>query len=516
MSAERVDRIIRFIQSLLLWEGPAAGKPFILSPQHRGLTERIYGPEDDDGNPLIQAVSIWWPSGNAKTVYAAGLALAHFMGPEAEDGGQVIITSGKIEQAAKAFTHCYNMVRQSPELLSRIDLRPARREMEHRKTRSILKVISSDADTEEGANASFFLADEVAVWHPTKGRDLWGAVNKSMAKRENALRISVSTAGEVKGGFGFEQWEEARLIMNGTVEAPWHVVDVLAASPDDDYEDEALWQRLNPGVAAGFKSLRHMRQELSEAKRSPANLIKWKRYHLNLWPDASWAPWVDMEIYDRASPQRPDLEGQTCWMGMDLSAKSDMTAVALVFPDHDADGTRRWDVLLHCWLPEDGIQRKAEIDRADYLRWAEQGFMTLTPGSVIHHQAVYEWVLEQAQIYDVREVAVDPALATWMNSQLLGDAMTVVQYSQGMMTMAAPVREIYRAIMEGDLRHGGNPILRMCFANIVTVPDKNENEVFHKGKSTARIDGAVAVANAIGRAIATEKEPVKTFEFSFA
>ncbi len=46
----------------------------------------------------------------------------------------------------------------------------------------------------------------------------------------------------------------------------------------------------------------------------------------------------------------------------------------------------------------------------------------------------------------------------------------------------------------------GNPVLRWCVANAVVERDKAENLSFHKGRSTGRIDGAVAAAMAIGRA----------------
>ena len=516
MSATRVDRLVRFIENLRLWHDIWAGQPFTLAPHHRALVERIYGPDDENGERLVQAASVWWPSGNAKTSLAAALALAHFMGPEAVEGGEVVLAAAKIDQAAIAFRHCHQMVSQDPALSSRVEARPSSKELWHPGTKSLLKVISSHAGSEEGLSASFFLADEVAVWHPTKGRALWNAVDKSMGKRRNPLRISISTAGEVKGGFGFDRWQDAQRRAVGEIPSPRHVVDILAAAPDDDLEDEGLWERLNPAIEGGFKTLDYLRSSYLEAKQAPVDLIRWYRYHLNLWPEAAWAPWVDMALYDAVETQRPDLAGRGCWMGLDLSAKSDMTAVALVFPDHAQDGTRRWDVLSHFWLPRDGIERKAELDRADYLRWAAQGWLTLTPGNVIHHQAVYDWIIEQAALYDVREVGVDPVLETWLNTKLLERHVPVVQYGKSYRFMAAPVREIKRAIMHGDLRHGGNPILRMCFANVATVVDMNENEAFHKGKSTARIDGAVAVAIAIGRAMTQESEPGKTFEFSFA
>ena len=42
----------------------------------------------------------------------------------------------------------------------------------------------------------------------------------------------------------------------------------------------------------------------------------------------------------------------------------------------------------------------------------------------------------------------------------------------------------------------------MCFGNVVATRDDAENEKFTKEKSRGRIDGAVAAAMAIGRAMA--------------
>lgn len=56
--------------------------------------------------------------------------------------------------------------------------------------------------------------------------------------------------------------------------------------------------------------------------------------------------------------------------------------------------------------------------------------------------------------------------------------------------------------MAGDLRHGGQPVLRWNVENIQIETDRAGNRMFHKGKSGNKIDGAVAMAMAVGRASA--------------
>ena len=80
----------------------------------------------------------------------------------------------------------------------------------------------------------------------------------------------------------------------------------------------------------------------------------------------------------------------------------------------------------------------------------------------------------------------------------MGD--TAVEMRQGWVTMAPAVKELERAIVGRNFRHGGHPVLRWNFENIAVETDKAGNRMFHKGKSRDRIDGAVAAAMAVARA----------------
>lgn len=56
-----------------------------------------------------------------------------------------------------------------------------------------------------------------------------------------------------------------------------------------------------------------------------------------------------------------------------------------------------------------------------------------------------------------------------------------------------------------SLFHGGHPVLRWCFDNVAVHTDSAGNRTMHKGKSTDRIDGAVASWMAVSRATANEE-----------
>ena len=184
----------------------------------------------------------------------------------------------------------------------------------------------------------------------------------------------------------------------------------------------------------------------------------------------------------------------------------DLTAEVFVFPDGGRDG-RSYDVLPFFFLPEAALGKKAEKDRADYLRWRDAGFLTITEGNRIDYDAVIAHVVALAERFDLQEVAIDRWNSTAVTTALQRKDITVATFGQDFASMAAPVRELKRAILGGEFRHGGNPVLRMCFANVVAEKDVDENEKFTKEKARGRIDGAVAAAMAVGRILAGEEGP---------
>lgn len=84
----------------------------------------------------------------------------------------------------------------------------------------------------------------------------------------------------------------------------------------------------------------------------------------------------------------------------------------------------------------------------------------------------------------------------------------MTQFGQGFASMSAPCKEIERAILGRQMKAGGDPILRWNIANVRVEPDAAGNVKFSKAKATGKIDGAVAVAMAIGRALADQAGPL--------
>ena len=80
-------------------------------------------------------------------------------------------------------------------------------------------------------------------------------------------------------------------------------------------------------------------------------------------------------------------------------------------------------------------------------------------------------------------------------------------FGQGFASMAPALRELERAILSKQFRHGGNPVLRWNFQNVVVETDPAGNQKFTKARAAEKIDGAVAAAMAVCRAVSDENGP---------
>ncbi len=307
------------------------------------------------------------------------------------------------------------------------------------------------------------------------------------------------------GGFAYDLWQYSLKVASGEVEDPSFAPIIFAADPEADWLDESEWHKANPAIEAGFCSLEELRIKTRRIQHSPADISDFKRFHLNIWQEGAALPWLPIDVYDAAEPRTPleSLVGRPCFVGVDLSSVEDLTAVMAVFPENQGSGVR-YDVLPMFFLPEANIARKAEKDQADYLKWAGEGLLTLTPGNVVDQDAVMEYIIQLAQTYGLQEVAIDRWNSTAVTTRLSEEGINVNQFGQGFASMSAPVKELKRAILCGQFRHGASPLLRMNFANVVTEKDPAENEKFTKESARGRIDGAVASVMAIGRIIANE------------
>ena len=475
------------------------------------IVRRIYGPCFPDGRRQAKQVFIMLPRGARKTTMGAGLALLHTVGYERVPSGQAFVAGSAEEDARIAYDEAVSIVDETEWLQEKMKPTESTFVLEHRLSKAKFRALASGKKGKLGKTANFLLADELINWEGEVARSMWAALRTSLNKTAGSLMVMITQAGRGQQNIAFERLMYARKVQSGEIEDPRFLPIVFEAHHDADWQDEALWHYLNPGLIDNYPDIDSLRATANEGKEVPTTRDEFRQYHLNCWLDYSASPFVEMPIYDEGSGV-VDLEDkeatqEPCWLAVDLSSNSDLTAVVAVWGSRD----RGYEAYPWFFCPEDNLQRRADKDQVPYPQWAEEGLITPTPGNVIDFRIVEDQIRELCARFNVQEIAFDPHLARNTLNNLLEDGFPAVEMRQGWITMAPAIAELERAILGRQFKHGGHPILRWHFDNISVVVDKSDNKSFHKGKSKDRIDGAVAAAMAVARCAAGESN-VSSYE----
>jgi phage terminase large subunit-like protein len=499
------ERAVQFLRRLKHPKSTAPKSGFQLHDWQERIVRRIYGPRHPDGRRIVKKVFWMIPRGNRKTSLAAALALLHTIGPEKVPAGQVIFAASDREQAGIGFKEAANIVRMDNRLIAatRIyDANNAPKKIVFKAQDVVLQTVSSDGAAQHGKTPSFVLIDEIHAW---KGRDLWEALKSGLVKTSGNLMVIATTAGRGNENLGFAEYDHARKVALGEIIDPSYLPILFEATTADDWRDEELWHRVNPGMKDGFPVLEEMRTAALEAEHRPGERFQFLQYNLNVWQGHSRDPLFDMTTYDAGHIpfDLDELADLPAYVGVDMSVNGDLTAIVTAWR-HD-DG--RVFVRPQFFVPGDELQARAERDGVPYVRWRDEGLLTAIDGPVIEPEAVEEAIREIAATYDVREIAFDPAKAHRVMMHLTDEGLPVIEMRQGILTMGPATGDLERTVNGFKIRHNGHPILRHHFDSVVASRNDTGLTRMHKGKRTDRIDGAIAAAMAVSRAIANDNQP---------
>jgi phage terminase large subunit-like protein len=141
---------------------------------------------------------------------------------------------------------------------------------------------------------------------------------------------------------------------------------------------------------------------------------------------------------------------------------------------------------------------RERTDRQPFQHWVNSGYITATDGNIIDHSKIREYVLEYAKTHEVEHVYMDLTGAVQLAVELQGAGLKVSGWSQGFRGMSSPTKRLESLVLQGKLRHGGNPVLSWMAANVTVETNSFEDVRPVKKKSTGRIDGIVALIFALG------------------
>ena len=269
------------------------------------------------------------PRGNGKTSIAAPLAL-YLSFLDGEGGAEGYAAAVTRDQARILFDTAREMVRRSPEIRRRYGVEALANAIWQERTSSQFRPISSDAKALDGLNVQIAVCDEIAS-HKTS--EVYDVLLTAMGKRRHPLLLAISTATGNNAGIGKQLWDYAVRVLEGTQEDERLFALIYTIDPEDDPWEEASWIKANPswGQAVQPEAIRAI---MRQARNNPAQEAAAKSRHLNIWVSADEALFSMRSWRECANPSLSldDFEGKPCHLALDLASRTDLAALAIVFP----------------------------------------------------------------------------------------------------------------------------------------------------------------------------------------
>lgn len=488
---DRVTRVTGFFGLLRHFKDASAGKTFVLEPWQQFIIACVYGFvwKDDPEVRVCNNVYIEVSRKNGKTAFAAGLCLYHLAG-DGVQGAEVDLAANSREQANIAFDFAATYARQLNTKNIR-HFKTLRKEIHFGLTNSKMNVFASDASKLDGFNASMYLIDE---YHAAKDTTLRDVLQSSQANRANPLEVIITTAGFDKNLPCYLYRESCLDVMRGisTDDTLWAFV--YSMDDGDDWTDEKNWLKCSPNLGVSVNE-RFLRSQVNKAKNNSGEEVGIRTKTFNTWMDSAetWIPSAyvtrsmrEVELSDYYDPADPRV-----YAGVDLSSTTDLTAVSFLVEN---GGIFYFKTLYY--LPSESVA-KAELS-TQYREWVARGHLRVTPGNVVDYEYILRDILAQDKKTMIKALGYDSWNATQFAISAYNAGIPMQKFAQNIGNFNQPTKEMERLLLSGRVVMDANPITKYCFSNVELRVDHNGNAKPDKGSKLKKIDGVIAMLEALG------------------
>jgi len=301
------------------------------------------------------------------------------------------------------------LIRANPLLAEVLEVQ--RNVVVNTRTKSELRIISSDVGSSYGILADFIVVDELTHW-TTAGEGLWHSLLSTAAKKPNCLLVIISNAGVGQG----ESWQ-------------WNVREAARTS------DTWHFHSLNGAVASWISP-----KLLDEQKRLlPA--VAYRRLWENQWCTLTGDA-LDMEDIERVfanelGPLASKESGYVYAGGLDLSVSRDHSSFVVVGRNTKTNAYR----VARCWL------------------WKPPR------GGKVNLEAIEETIVTASKLFGLKTVACDPFQAAYLIERLTKQGIKIEECPQTGRQLVAQCQLLLELVnsatltsyafepLEYDLRH---------------------------------------------------------------
>lgn len=517
------QRACNFIQAMPHVKGRWSTNTITLEPWQCLIICAIFGFYwlHDTTLRVVKLAYVEIPRKNAKSTLAAAIGL-YMLTEDGEEGAECYSAATTHKQALAIFDTAKAMARRHKGFAEAHDLIVQSHEIKVWGTLSKFEALHAQGETLDGLNIYCALVDEL---HAHKTRAVYDVLETAMGARRNPLMFVITTAGSNRAGICYEVRDYVKKLLEGTLE-DFTTFGIIYTIDDEDaekrnYWDPKAWAKANPNLNVSVQEA-ELKRLANKARVSKTALNNFLTKHLNIWVNASTS-WLGAEGMTRLEKLAdPNLKieafkGEEAMLGLDLATKLDINSKAKLFRK-DIAGKSHYYCFMDHYLPEARVTGELEGesegvgDQDQYATWAEDGWITTTPGDVIDLDQIEEEIVSDASLIKVREIGYDPYQATQLAKHLSEDGFTMVEVRPTVIMFSEPMKELERLIVAGLFHWDGDPVLLWMFSNVMAKADKKDNIFPTKEFAANKIDGVVAILMALNRWLAEEPDGTSIYE----
>lgn len=494
----KANRACKFIQALPHAKGEWAlrNETIKLEPWQLFNTCSLFGwVTKESGHYRFQEAYLCVPRKNAKSTWAAGVGLYKFAA-DGEYGAEVYSGATTEKQAWEVFRPAKQMAERTQGLRKAFGIQVNAKGMVIEANGSRFEpVIGKPGD---GSSPSGALVDE---YHEHPDDTLYDTMKTGMGARRNPLLLVITTAGSDRSGPCYQLQLDAQKMLEGQLKNERWFANIYTIDDGDSWQDETSLRKANPNYNVsvfGEYLLAQQHDAINSARKQ--NIFKTK--HLNVWVNADVA-WMNMAKWDASADPTLSVEqflGEQCWDSLDLASRIDIASKALLFT-RVVEGKTHYYAFLKHYINERAVE---ESRGSHYPAWANEGRLTVTPGSVTDFNWIIDDLIEDTKRFIVREVPHD----AYQSQPLFQMASSRPDWNQNVQLVAIPqtvekmspaMKELEAIVLDGRFHHDGDPVLGWMVSNVVCHRDAKDNIYPRKQKEENKIDGVVALLMALNR-----------------
>nr|DAM67294.1 MAG TPA: Large Terminase [Caudoviricetes sp.] len=276
-------------------------------------------------------------------------------------------------------------------------------------------------------------------------------------------------------------------------------------SIDEIYMPET-WSKSNPllDLESEHDTLLKGLMDKRDADLLSGNINDFIIKNMNLWGEQDENSFLNLEDIERSVISDFDIKGKRVYVGLDASMFSDNTAIGFVYPYVTEDGSQKWHIEQHSFIPwqqAGSLEAKMKQDGVNYRDLEAKGFCTITshPQGLINPEEVYRWFcdyVEDNQL-DVLFFGYDAMGVSKLIKALESNtSFPLMPIRQRTSELKDPTKFLQTLFIEGNITRLDDEIMRKALINAVIKEDNIGIQV-DKMKSTYKIDVVDALIDAL-------------------